>query len=77
VEDYINVFQVLNKLLGSVKGATLEVVIFIGAISFILQGEKYFKMCTNACELIRFTISIHPKRESFTIFKTVKEGITL
>jgi hypothetical protein len=42
----------LNKLLGSVKGASLVIVIFIGAISFILQSKNYFKKCTNACAMI-------------------------
>lgn len=40
MEDNINVFQVSNKLLRSVKRASLEIVIFIGTISFILHDER-------------------------------------
>jgi hypothetical protein len=78
VEDNINVFQVLTKLLGSVKGASLVIVIFIGAISFILQSKKYFKRCTNACAMIcLLSLIIQKKKEKLYTPETVKEDIAL
>lgn len=36
VENYINIFQILYKLSSSIERTTLEIVVFVRAISFIL-----------------------------------------
>lgn len=52
MENYINILQVMNKLVSSIKGAWLKVIVFIRTITLCLKKKSSGKLllCIHALD---------------------------